>query len=128
MSYSYNKFLRPITSSDKSIKILDDSNDIKYTIDPFVIQNVSISNNILKINLKSQRIISLHFSTINEAKLALTRIQIQIDTLIQNTPYLIDRDVQNYVDTLFNKVSIIVGPTGPTGESDKYSATSSTTF
>ncbi len=82
MSYSYNKFLRPITSSDKSIKILDDTNDIKYTIDPFAIQNVSISNNILKINLKSKRIISLHFSTINEAKLALTRIQIQIDTLI----------------------------------------------
>ena len=128
MSYSYNKFLRPITSSDKNIKILDDSNDIKYTIDPFVILNVSVSNNILKINLKSKRIISLHFSTINEAKLALTRIRIQIDTLIQNTPYLIDRDVQNYVDTLFNKVSIIVGPTGATGAADRYSATSSTPF
>jgi hypothetical protein len=117
MSYSYNKFLRPITSSDKSIKILDDTNDIKYTIDPFVIQNVSVSNNIIKINLKSQRVISLHFSTINEAKLALTRIQIQIDTLIQNTPYLIDRDVQNYVDSVFSKVSI-----------DRYNATSSTPF
>ena len=51
MGYSYNNFLRPITSSDKSIKILDDDNDIKYTIDPFFIQNVTISNNILKINL-----------------------------------------------------------------------------
>ena len=128
MSYSYNKFLRPITSSDKSIKILDDTNDIKYTIDPFAIQNVSISNNILKINLKSKRIISLHFSTINEAKLALTRIQIQIDTLIKNVPHLIDRDVQNYVDSIFSKVSIIVGPTGATGAADKYSATSSTPF
>lgn len=128
MSYSYNKFLRPITSSDKNIKILDDTNDIKYTIDPFAIQNVSISNNILKINLKSKRIISLHFSTINEAKLALTRIQIQIDTLIKNVPHLIDRDVQNYVDSIFSKVSIIVGPTGATGAADKYSATSSTPF
>lgn len=128
MSYSYNKFLRPITSSDKSIKILDDTNDIKYTIDPFAIQNVSISNNILKVNLKSKRIISLHFSTINEAKLALTRIQIQIDTLIKNTPLLIDRNVQNYVNTLFDKVSIIVGPTGATGAADRYSATSSTPF
>jgi len=128
MSYSYNKFLRPITSSDKNIKILDDTNDIKYTIDPFAIQNVSISNNILKINLKSKRIISLHFSTINEAKLALTRIQIQIDTLIKNVPHLIDRDVQNYVDSIFSKVSIIVGPTGATGAADRYSATSSTPF
>ena len=128
MSYSYNKFLRPITSSDKSIKILDDTNDIKYTIEPFAIQNVSISNNILKINLKSKRIISLHFSTINEAKLALTRIQIQIDTLIKNVPHLIDRNVQNYVNALFDKVSIIVGPTGATGAADRYSATSSTPF
>ena len=42
MSYSYDKFLRPITTSDKSIKILDDTNDIKYTIDPFVITNIVI--------------------------------------------------------------------------------------
>lgn len=114
MSYNYDKFLRPITPFDKSIKILDEFNNIKYTINPFVIKNVAISNNILKINLKSQRVISLHFPTINEAKLALTRIQIQIDTLIKNVP-LIDRDVKNYVDSIFNKV-------------DRYSATSSTPF
>lgn len=105
MSYSYNKFLRPITSSDKNIKILDDTNDIKYTIDPFAIQNVSISNNILKINLKSKSIL-IDFSSINEAKLGLIRIKEQIDTLIKNIPHLIDRDVQNYVDSIFSKVSI----------------------
>ena len=53
MSYSYDKFLRPLTESDVTIKILDNTNDIKYTIDPFVIISTSISNNILKITLKS---------------------------------------------------------------------------
>lgn len=63
MSYSYDKFLRPITSSDKSIKILDNTNDIKYTIDPFVITNVAVTNNILRISLKSLKVILLDFST-----------------------------------------------------------------
>ncbi len=80
MSYSYDKFLRPLTESDVTIKILDNNNDIKYTIDPFVIISISISNNILKISLKSKSIL-IDFSSINEAKLALIRIQEQIDIL-----------------------------------------------
>ena len=75
MIYNYNNFLRPITESDKSIKILDDSNDIKYTIDPFVITNISVISNILRINLKSLKVILLSFSTKNEAQIALTRLQ-----------------------------------------------------
>ncbi len=81
MSYSYDKFLRPLTESDVTIKILDNNNDIKYTIDPFVIISISISNNILKISLKSKSIL-IDFSSINEAKLALIRIQEQIDILV----------------------------------------------
>lgn len=81
MSYSYDKFLRPITSSDKNINIIDDSNDVNYTIVPSYINNISISNNIIKINLKSQRVISIQFSTVNEAKIALIRLKEQIDIL-----------------------------------------------
>ena len=134
MSYSYDKFLRPITSSDKSIKILDNTNDIKYTIDPFVITNVAVTNNILRISLKSLKVILLDFSTSNEAKIALIRIQEQIDILSNKVPILIDKDIKNYVKTLIDQVETIIGPTGPqgstgsTGSADRYYATSSTTF
>lgn len=131
MSYSYDKFLRPITSSDKSIKILDNTNDIKYTIDPFVITNVSVTNNILRVSLKSLKVILLDFSTSNEAKIALIRIQEQIDVLTNKVPILIDKDIKNYVKTLIDQVETIAGPTGPqgpTGSADRYFATSSTTF
>ena len=124
MSYSYDKFLRPVTTSDRSIKILDDTNDIKYTIDPFVIINVSVTNNILRISLKSLKIILLNFSTKNEAKIALSRLQQQIDTLTNNVPILIDKDIQNYVQNIFEQAT--TGPTGPPG--DKYTGTSSTEF
>ena len=97
MSYSYDKFLRPITTSDKSIKILDDTNDIKYTIDPFVITNAAAINNILRISLRSLKVILLSFSSKNEAKIALTRLQQQIDTLTTKVPILIDKDIQNYI-------------------------------
>jgi hypothetical protein len=158
MSYSYDKFLRPITTSDKSIKILDDTNDIKYTIDPFVITNAAAINNILRISLKSLKVILLNFSTKNEAKIALTRLQQQIDTLTTKVPILIDKDIQNYIQYQIEQIGIIVGPTGPqgstgstgpqgatgsigpqgatgsigpqgaTGSADRYAATSSTTL
>ena len=140
MSYSYDKFLRPITSSDKSIKILDNTNDIKYTIDPFVIINVAVTNNILRISLKSLKVILLDFSTSNEAKISLIRIQEQIDILTNKVPILIDKDIQNYIQSQIEQVGIIIGPTGPTGSTgpqgltgstgsaDRYFATSSTTF
>lgn len=140
MSYSYDKFLRPITTSDKSIKILDDTNDIKYTIDPFVITNAAAINNILRISLRSLKVILLSFSSKNEAKIALTRLQQQIDTLTTKVPILIDKDIQNYIQYQIEQIGIIVGPTGPqgttgsqgiqgpTGSADRYAATSSTTF
>lgn len=98
MSYSYDKFLRPITSSDRNIKILDDTNDIKYTIDPFVITNIAAINNILRISLKSLKVILLNFSSKNEAKVALIRLKEQIDALTTKVPILIDKDIQNYID------------------------------
>ena len=125
MSYSYDKFLRPITESDKSIKILDDTNDIKYTIDPFVITNTAAINNIVRISLRSLKVILLNFSSKNEAKIALTRLQQQIDVLTTKVPILIDKDIKNYIRHQVEQIGIIVGPTG---SADKYFATSSTTF
>ena len=96
MSYSYDKIVRPLTESDVTRKILDNTNDIKYTIDPFVIISTSISNNILKITLKSKSIL-IDFSSINEAKLGLIRIKEQIDTLTQKVPNQIDKQTENYI-------------------------------
>ena len=95
MSYSYDKFLRPLTESDVTIKILDNTNDIKHNWS-FVIISTSISNNILKITLKSKSIL-IDFSSINEAKLGLIRIKEQIDTLTQKVPNQIDKQTENYI-------------------------------
>jgi hypothetical protein len=107
--YKYDTFLRPITESDRNIKILKDL-IVVYTIDPFSIINTSVASNLLKIAFKSETPISLDFSTSNEAKLALIRLREQIDLLINKIPLLIDKDISNYINS-----KLFSGPTGPTG-------------
>jgi hypothetical protein len=111
--YSYDKFLRPITTTDRNIQIMNDSGIVKYTVNPFSVINVMISNNLLKINMKQGRVILVNFSSVNESKLAISRIQEQIDILTEKAPLFIDKQVANYVD---NKVLTgLIGPTGATG-------------
>ena len=59
------------------------------------------------------RVILINFSTTNEAKLAISRIQEQIDILTDKAPLFIDKQVANYVTDRIN--TGLVGPTGPTG-------------
>ena len=114
--FSYNTFLRPITESDRNIKIMGVDLIVKYTIDPFHIINTNVSNNLLKINLKSNKSITLEFSTSNEAKLAIIRLREQIDILTEKIPLIIDKSVNNYIDSkIFSGATGPTGPTGPAG-------------
>ena len=71
MTFSYDKFLRPISSGDRNIQIYNNEGVLVYTINPFSIVNTFVSNNLLKISLKSQRVITLDFLNSNLAKIAL---------------------------------------------------------
>jgi hypothetical protein len=119
MSYSYDKFLRPITTTDKNIQIIDNTGIVKYTINPFSIVNVMISNNLLKINMKQGRVILINFSSTNESKLAISRLQEQIDVLTEKTPLFIDKQIENYVDDRINSV-LNLQPTGATAATVTY--------
>lgn len=110
MSFSYNRFLRPLTSTDRNIQILDDNGVVKFTINPFSVINVMVSNNLLKISSKGSKIITISFSTSNEAKLALEKIQIQLDILKERVPVLIDKQIENYVN-------YVLGESGTSGSS-----------
>ena len=154
MSFSYNKFLMPLTTTDTNVKILDDSGVIKFSINPFSVVNVMVSNNLLKVSSKGGKVITISFSTTNEAKLALEKIQVQLDNLKEKTPNLIDKQIKNYVDNVTGAsgtsgtsgsagtsgisgtsgsagtsgTSGTSGSAGTSGTSDSYSATSSTTI
>lgn len=100
MSYSWDKFLKPLSTTDTNIQILDNSGVATHTINPYAIVNVLINNNIVRISLKSGKVILIPFSTINESKLALPRIKQAIDVLNRRAPIFVDNELKNYVSSV----------------------------
>ena len=113
MSYNYNNFLRQISPGDRNIQVLDSTGIVKYTINPFSIINVMVSNNLIKINLKNDKTIILDFYSSIQAKSAIVQLQGHIDTLSQNVPFLIDKNIENYINDKIT--SGVQGPQGPQG-------------
>ena len=98
MSYSYDRYIKPLASTDTNLHIVDNDNIIKYTLNPFSILNVLVNNNTIRISVKSGRIIIIPFSTINESKLALPKIKTSIDSLTSKSPLFIGNDIKNYIN------------------------------
>jgi hypothetical protein len=119
MRYTYDTFLLPVSSDDKSIHIVDTSNEVKYTINPYLVVNCYVSNNLLKIGLKTGKIITIPFSSNNEAKMALKRIRIQLDVLRGRDPINMDAEIKNYINSVISSISGggygATGSTGPQG-------------
>lgn len=107
MSYIYDNFLKPISQGDRNLQILDSTGIIVHTVNPFSIIETSVSNSLIKINLKSQKTITLDFYNPLQTQQALISLQTQIDTLIQNVPFVISKDLENYIDDQISDVNII---------------------
>ncbi len=105
MSYIYNNFLKPIAQGDRNLQIIDNNGIVVHTINPFSIVDTSVSNSLIKISLKSQKTITLDFYNPIQTQQALILLQNQIDILIQNIPFSISKDLENYIG---DKISVNV--------------------
>lgn len=111
MPYSEKIFIKTLKEGERLIQIQNNDLNVVHTIEPFSIVNTRISNNLLVINTK-RKTIKIDFSTTNEAKLALLRIQVLIDGLKQNTPYFISKEIEKYLE---QEIQDAVGPQGVQG-------------
>ena len=110
MNFSFDRFLKPLTSSDKNIKIYDNNNVVKYVINPFNVKTLNISNNLITIKLESDRTITLDFANQNETKQAIQKLQLYVDTLKNSlVPYYIQHAVE------IEAPNFTKGPTGSIG-------------
>ncbi len=100
MSYSWDKFLKPLSATDTNIQVQDNKGIVTHTINPYAVLNVLINNNIVKISLKSGKVITIPFSTMNESKMALPRIKKLIDNLNRKTPLFVNNELKNYVNSV----------------------------
>jgi hypothetical protein len=113
MAYKLENFLVQVSGTDRLLKIKESSGIIKHAIDGFSITSLRAINNIVKIITKSSTI-DLDFSTTTEARIALSRIQAQIDLLKEKPPLFLDKKISNYVTN--------------TTKEFRYNATSSTSL
>ncbi len=112
-NYSSSTFINPLSSTDRTIKIHNEDLVVTHTLIPYTIKNVFRSNNLIKLNLNSDRTITLDFNSSNEAILALPILKSQIDQLSNENPLRIDKIIEKYVDGV--GVTGSVGATGSQG-------------
>ena len=109
--YSIGTFLKPLSSTDVNIQIMDVNSKIMWTINPFTIKNTFVSNNLVRITQNSESIV-LDFSTTNEAKQALVKLQSALDILRNKTPLVIDKAIENWVNNNSIASNVSYEPTG----------------
>lgn len=86
MGYSFNRFLKPLNESDKTIKIYDNRNYPVHTINPFSVLRLYVSNNNLIIVLSGNTVIALDYLDSIESQESLVKLQSYIDAIKQYTP------------------------------------------
>jgi hypothetical protein len=98
MSYSLNRFLRPLKDTDKTIRIFDDRNYPVHTINPFSVLRIYVTNSNLNIALSGNRIITLDFPSLDETKEGLFKLQSFVDILRKKSPDVVDKETENYIE------------------------------
>lgn len=98
MAYNINNFVKVVNQGDRNLQIIDNSGTVRFSVNPYQVLNVAQNNNLLKINLKSGRVITLDFQNSTEAIESVLIIQQKIDDLVTVTPFTIDKDVENWVE------------------------------
>jgi hypothetical protein len=100
MSYSLNRFLRPLKATDKTIRIFDDRNFPIHTINPFSVLRIFVSNSNLSVALSGNRVIVLDFINHEECKSGLEKLQSYVDQLRQTAPVVVDKEQEKYIESV----------------------------
>lgn len=95
--YSIDKFLRPLTTNERNVQIYGDNGIVQYTIMPYSVVSLFVSNTVIKVNLKSGKSISLPFTTNDIAKAAMSKLRFYLDELRKKAPIHVDKELENYV-------------------------------
>jgi hypothetical protein len=124
MSFSLNRFLRPLADSDKVIRIYNDMNAPVHIINPFSVLRIFISNLNINIALAGNKIITLDFKSIEETRSGLSKLQSYIDQLRNKYPQVIDQQTEKYVESVIQRSPGIISLNGSTASAQSIVANS----
>lgn len=114
MAYSVSTFLRPLSSTDKILQIIDNNGVVKYSINPFTIKHTITRGNVIYMSLNSDREILLDFRSQSESRQALVLLETRLEDLRNKVPNYIDRIVEEYTSSL----KYFKGDVAPSSQSD----------
>ena len=113
MAYDVNNFFVRVSQSDSLLHLKDTSGKVQWTINAFDIVSSFVSNNLLKINTKTEYI-QLDFGNSTLSKMALTNLQNQIKLLREKVPVQVPTEIKNYV-VGYVASQVLSGPQGAIG-------------
>lgn len=108
MTFTIDNFLKPINPGDKNIIIYDNSGRPIHTVNPYAVINTFVNNNLVKISLSSDRVITLNFITSDLAKSGLKVFQDRLEIFKNQNPIFIDKQVEKYVDEIIDNQKKVI--------------------
>ena len=121
MNFTLETFLKPLSYSrtsrsegsqpellDHVIRIYYSDGTLYNSINPFSIIRTYVSNNLIKINLNKNQILTINLVTTDDARNGLEKLQAQIDILKQRAPVVVDKKIEKQIQALKDVVSRIV--------------------
>jgi hypothetical protein len=121
MSYTYDKFLKPLRENDKILRIFDNSNTIKYNINPFSVQRLFVVDLNLNISLTGNRNIILDFNNSSDAKESLVKLQNYIDILRNRATPVVEKEIDEFVSQSIESAPFLSSINGSTASGQTFS-------
>jgi hypothetical protein len=104
-NFNYLDFVKIPTATDRILSIKDKNNIIVYKLNPFMVDNVLVQNNNIKVNFTNSDYVLIDFNNNAESRIAIKTLESNLEILRNKVPYNIDKQTELYVNQLIGSIS-----------------------
>jgi hypothetical protein len=106
-NFNYLDFVKIPTATDRILSIKDKNNIIVYKLNPFMVDNVLVQNNNIKVNFTNSDYVLIDFNNNAESRIAIKTLESNLEILRNKVPYNIDKQTELYVNQLIGSISTV---------------------
>ena len=106
-NFNYLDFIKIPTATDRILSIKDKNNIIVYKLNPFMVDNVLVQNNNIRVNFTNSDYVLIDFNNNAESRIAISTLETYLQILRNKVPYNIDKQTELYVNQLVGSISTI---------------------
>jgi hypothetical protein len=106
-NFNYLDFVKIPTATDRILSIKDKNNIIVYKLNPFMVDNVLVQNNNIRVNFTNSDYVLIDFNNNAESRIAIKTLEPNLEILRNKVPYNIDKQTELYVNQLIGSISTV---------------------